>query len=209
MELEVKNIEGKAVRKINVSDAIFGLDLNEAVLHNVVKAYRANRRQGTHATKTRSHVSGGGKKPFKQKGTGNARQGSSRAPNYPGGAVAHGPQPRDYTQKSNRNERRLALKVALSERIRNGTLTIVDDFAISAYSTKHVAGVLKTLGGRTTLLADERKDDFLHRSARNIYGAAAVIAHEMNAEDVLRHDALVISENGINALQQRLEGGKE
>lgn len=206
MELEVKNINGKTLKKITVPDAIFGLDMNEHVLHSVVKAYQANKRQGTHATKTRSNVSGGGKKPFKQKGTGGARQGTTRAPHMPGGATVHGPQPRDYHQKINKKTKQLALGVALSDRVRDGRLIVVDDFLISTYSTKHVVGLVRTFNGKTTLIADERKDDFLCRSARNIKGVGAAIAHELNAENVLRHETIIISENGINALKQRFEG---
>lgn len=207
MQIEVKNIEGKTVKKIDLPDAIFGLELNDHVLHSVVKAYRANRRQGTHSTKTRAFVSGGGKKPFRQKGTGNARQGTSRSPNMPGGAVAHGPKPRDYRQKLNRKTMQLGLKVALSDKVRHGKLIVVDDFAISSYSTKQVLKTLGALGAPRALLADERKDDFLYKSTRNILGSSVKTPAEINTEDLLRHESLIISENGLNALGQRL-GGK-
>ena len=207
MQIEVKNISGKVVKKIEVSDSIYGVELNEAVLHMVIKAYRANRRQGTHATKTRSFVSGGGKKPFKQKGTGNARQGSTRSPLNPKGAVLHGPQPRDYREKLNHKQKQLALKVAMSERLRNGKLVVVDSFAISKYSTKHITGALKALGASRAVLSDERKDDILFKSARNLHGVNAVSPAELNAENVLRHESLILSETAILALQQRLLGG--
>ncbi len=116
MELQVHNIQGKAVKKIQLPEAIYAVEMNEALLHSVVKAYQANRRQGTHATKTRSLVSGGGKKPFKQKGTGGARAGSTRSPLQPGGGQLHGPQPRDYRQSVNKKIRQLALKIALSDK---------------------------------------------------------------------------------------------
>src|SRR4051812_20909522 len=125
MELQVFSIDGKAVKKINVPDSIYGVEMNGGVLHQVVKAYQANRRQGTHATKTKAFVSGGGKKPFKQKGTGGARQGSDRNPHYPGGGEAHGPQPRDYRQAVNKKTRALALKIALSDKARHGKLLVV------------------------------------------------------------------------------------
>lgn len=207
MQIKVKDINGKEVKSIDLPDAIYGVEMNEHVLHTVVKAYRANRRQGTHATKTRSFVSGGGKKPFKQKGTGGARAGTSRSPLMPGGAVTHGPQPRDYSEKVNKKMRNLALRVALSDKVRHGKLIVVNDFAISEYSTKQVLKTMKALKVTTALLADERKDDILFKSARNINGAAARSPAELNVEDILRHESLVISENGINALQQRLEGG--
>ena len=126
----------KQSKKIDLPDEVFGREMNEAVLHAVVKAYRANARQGTHATKTRSTISGGGRKPFKQKGTGGARQGSKRSPLQEGGAVAHGPQPRDYRQDTNQKVRQLALSVALSDRVRHQHLHIIDDFKLDKYSTK-------------------------------------------------------------------------
>lgn len=206
MDIEVKDVSGKTVKTIKLNPDIFEQQENEAVLHSIVKAYRANRRQGTHATKTRSMVSGGGKKPFKQKGRGTARQGSSRAPIHPGGATLHGPQPRDYSEKINKKMSRLALKIALSDKVRNKSLTVVDDFGVSQCSTKQITTMLKALGAEKALVADERKDHFLYRSTRNINGSDAVTASDINAENVLRYRHLVISENGINALTQRLGG---
>lgn len=205
MQVAVKNIKGQEIRKISLPESIFGVEMNEHVIHTVIKGYQANRRQGTHATKTRTMVAGGGKKPFKQKGTGSARQGSSRSPVNPGGGTAHGPQPRDYTQKMNRSLRRLALKVALSDKVRHGQLLVVDDFAVSSFSTKHVAKVLGALKVEKALLADERKDNFLHLSTRNIYGSDAVGTADLNAESVVRHRAVIISETALKILNQRLE----
>ena len=208
MKWDVVNIEGKKVREIDLPDDIFAVEMNEHVLHLAVKAYRANRRQGTHATKTRSLVSGGGKKPFRQKGTGNARQGSTRGPHMYGGAVAHGPQPRDYTQQLNKKVKQLALKVALSDRVANNKLVILEDFALSQYSTKHVAKLIASVDrGSKVVFSDERKDDFLFRSAKNIYGSKAVSPSQINAEDVLGHEAVVLSETALQAIQQRFKGG--
>ncbi len=204
MELEVLNVSGKKVKSISLPESIFGLPLNDHVLHTVVKAYRANRRQGTHATKTRSFVSGGGKKPFKQKGTGSARQGSTRAPQYKGGATVHGPQPRDYRQKTSRKLRSLAVRVALSDRYRHGLIRIIDDFKISSYSSKQIAKTLKDVGVQGALITDERKDDFLFRSARNLSGVSYRLPAEFNAEDVLAHNSVVMSETALNTLIQRL-----
>lgn len=205
MELQVFNIEGKALKKVSAPDDIFGVEMNGGLLHSVVKAYLANKRQGTHATKTKAFVSGGGKKPFKQKGTGGARQGSTRNPHYPGGGEAHGPQPRDYRQYVNKKMRQAALRVALSDKARHGRLIVVDDFAISKYSTKHILKVIASLKAGKSLLSDERKDDLLYKSTRNIHGADALPTAELNAENVLRHENLIISENALNALRQRLE----
>lgn len=206
MQVEVKNISGSAVKTIDLPDSIFDVPMNEHVLHHVIKAYRANERQGNHATKTRSLVSGGGKKPFRQKGTGNARQGSSRSPVNVGGATAHGPQPRDYRLKINHKIKKLALRIALSDRARSQKLVVIDDFAISKYGTKQIADALKSLGSLNALLLDERKDDFLYKSTKNIQGASAKSPFELNIRDILGHESLIISENGLNALNQRLEG---
>lgn len=203
MKLDVKNIKGEVVKSIDLPDSIYNVEMNEHVLYLSTKAYLANKRQGTHATKTRSIVSGGGKKPFRQKGTGNARQGTTRAPHMPGGAVVHGPQPRDYRQKTNRKTRLLALKVGLSDKARHGKLVVLDDFSISEYSTKKIAGSLKSLNINSAVLSDERKDDFLYKSASNLKGVSSKAPAEINAEDLLRHESIVISENGLNALNQR------
>lgn len=206
MDLQVFNIDGKPVKKISVPDSIYALDLNDAVLHSVVKAYQANRRQGTHMVKTRSLVAGSGKKPFKQKGTGGARQGSTRGNHMPGGGQAHGPLPRSYRQYVGKKQRQLALKIALSDKVRHGKLIVVSDFAIEKHSTRHVVKVLENLRVSGALLSDERKDDVLYKSARNIHGADAVLPAELNAENVLRFESLVISENALTTLHQRLEG---
>jgi large subunit ribosomal protein L4 len=209
MEIQVKDIQGKAVKKVALPGDIFGVEMNEHLLHLVVKAYQANRRQGTHATKTKAMVSGGGKKPFKQKGTGEARQGSTRSPLNPGGGVSHGPQPRDYNEKVNASAKQVALAVALSDKVRHSRLIVVDDFKVAGKpSTKHVVKALKALKAEKALVLDERKDDLLFRSTRNIHGAACVAPSEVNAEHILRYENFVISETGLNALQQRFQGGK-
>ncbi len=206
MQIQVKDINGKNLKSVELPDAIYGVELNDHVLHHVVKAYLANKRQGTHATKTRSYVSGGGKKPFKQKGTGGARQGSSRAVNQPGGAVAHGPQPRDYRLKVNKKVKDLAMKVALSDKVKNGKLVVVDQIALSKYSTKAMVGVLGALSSPKALVADLRDDDLLYKSTRNIHGAAAVSPKDFNVLDLLRYESLIISEKALEALNARLSG---
>lgn len=208
MEIQVKNIQGQETKKVALAAEIFGLDMNEHVLHTVVKAYRANARQGTHATKTKAMVAGGGKKPFKQKGTGEARQGSSRSPLNPGGGVSHGPQPRDYNEKVNRSTKQLALAIALSDKARHNKIVVLDDLKISKFSTKHIGTILNTLKAPKALILDERKDDFLFRSARNIYGVSSNSASDVNAADVLRYETFIITETALNALQQRFKGAK-
>jgi large subunit ribosomal protein L4 len=205
MELQVFDIKGKALKKIQVPDAVYAVEMNAGVLHTVVKHYRANKRQGTHCTKTKAYVSGTGKKPFKQKGSGGARQGGTRNPHMPGGGEAHGPQPRDYRQHVPPMTRRLALRIALSDKVRHGKLLVVSDLALSKPSTKHVVGILKAFKASKAMFSDERKDDLLFKSARNIYGADSVPSSELNAENVLRYENLIITENALTTLQKRLE----
>lgn len=205
MQLQVKNIQGKAVKSIDLPDSIYAVEMNEHVLHHVVKAHLANARQGTHATKTRSYVSGGGKKPYKQKGTGGARSGSTRANIYPGGAQSHGPQPRDYRQKVNKQVKALALKIALSDKAAAGKLIVVDQLGFDKYSTKAVVTALTALQAPKALLADVASEsNHLYRSARNIHGATAMAVSEFNVVDLLRYEALVITEKGLEALNARI-----
>lgn len=205
MEIEVKNTEGIAVKKIKLPEDIFSVPMNEHVLHTVCKAYRANRRQGTHATKTRSIVSGSGKKPFKQKGTGGARQGSTRGPHMPGGAVVHGPQPRDYRQDLNQKVKQLAMRIALSDKVRHGAFVVVDDFSMSGYSTKKMLGVIGKLKAEKALFSDSEREDYLYKSVRNIFGSTCLAPSDINAENVLRHKCLVLSESALKVLEQRLK----
>ncbi len=208
MEVKVHDIGGKAVGKANLSDDIFNQKLNDHVLHLVVKAYQANRRQGTHATKTRSLIRGGGKKPFKQKGTGNARQGSTRSPNHVGGAIAHGPQPRDYTQQINKKTKKLATKVALSNRAQNNALYVIDDFKMTAYKTKSVNSILSNLKIEKAVFVGHSNDDYMLKSTGNIHGAEYYDAKLFNAENVLRYPNLVISKSAIDAITARFEGAE-
>ena len=215
MQLSVYNINGEKVGSRELPDSICKVEMNEGVLHTVYKAYRANRRQGTHATKTRSMVSGGGKKPFKQKGTGNARQGSTSSPLQYGGGVSHGPQPRDYRQRVNKKVRKLALRMMLSERARSGRIVLVDDFDIKSYKTQQVVAMIDTFKKKIkgfgeckkVLMADERKDDFLLRSARNIKGVEAVTSSDINVGHLLSNDTLLLSETALQALGQKFGGG--
>ncbi len=206
MKWNVINKEGKESSSVELNDEIYGVELNASILHSVVKAYRANRRQGTHATKTRSLISGGGKKPFKQKGTGNARQGSSRSPLMEGGAVAHGPQPRSYTQKTNKKLRQNALRVALSDKVRNKAFFLVDNLAMESYKTKDVVSLLSNLGlsGKKALIVDSHNSDHLLRSARNIKGVSVANAELINTENVLGCSAVILSKESLENLSSRL-----
>lgn len=206
MKWNVLNKEGKESSSVELNDGVFGVEVSEGVLHSVVKAYRANRRQGTHATKTRSLVSGGGKKPFKQKGTGNARQGSTRSPLMEGGAVSHGPQPRSYTQKTNKKLRQKALKMALSDKVNSKSFYLVEDLAMSNYRTKDVVSLLSNLGlaGKKALIVDGQSTNHLLRSARNIKGVSVATAELVNSENVLGCSAVILSKASLDNLSARL-----
>ncbi|MBP6218362.1 MAG: 50S ribosomal protein L4 [Oligoflexales bacterium] len=207
MNWDVLNISGERVRSVSLPQSVYGLEMNEPLLHSIVKAFRANKRQGTHATKTRAFVSGGGKKPFRQKGTGEARQGTTRSPLMPGGAVCHGPQPRSYRHKLNQKMKRLALCVALSDKVRHKRLTLIDSWAIGEYRTKAILetlGALKHSHHKKVLISDERTDDFLYRSARNLHGVQVVHSSSLNVEDVLDCEALILSESALQVLEKRL-----
>ena len=208
LEIDIKDITGKNVRKLELPPAIFDVKPNPGLVHEVVVTLQANKRQGTHATKTRAFVSGGGKKPFRQKGTGNARQGSSRSPLMRGGAISHGPQPRSYHRHIPRKMRNMALRVVLSDRRRSGNLFIIDDILLTEYKTKKVVAFLNAFGVSKTLLTDERKDDFLYRSVRNIYRTAVVSPLVLNVLDVVGHDSLIVSESGLQVISRRLSVGE-
>lgn len=205
LKQNVLNKAGSVISSVDLDETIFNVPVSEHVLHLAVKATQANRRQGTHATKTKSTVRGTGKKPFKQKGSGGARQGSRRNPHQPGGAVAHGPQPRDYTQGVNRKMKAVATRMALSNRVACGVLTIVDDFEIENYSTKGFLGILKNLKINDALILDERKDDFLFKSGRNIHGVEIMAPGQVNAESILKRRHVILTNCGLDALTARLK----
>ncbi len=204
MDWDLFNNKGEKVRKLTLADEVFNVEMNEGLLHSVIKAYNANRRQGTVATKTKALVSGGGKKPFRQKGTGNARQGSSRSPLMPGGGTVHGPQPRDHREFTNKKVKNLALKIALSDKVRHNKLIILDEFGVASYKTKSVLKIVGSFNSAKALLSDNTTHDFLYKSSRNIKGVSSVPAQEINAENVLRYETLILSEKALKSLEQRL-----
>ena len=204
LAVSIKDINGTEVRKLELAADIFAVKPNPGLIHEVVVNLQANQRQGTHATKTRALVSGGGKKPFRQKGTGNARQGSNRSPLMRGGAVVHGPQPRSYRRTLPRKMRNLALKVMLSDRLRSGDLHVVDAIPLREYKTKKICAMLQTFGTQKTLLSDDRKDDFLYKSARNIYRTAVIDPREINALHIAAHNSLILSAAALQVIITRL-----
>jgi len=185
---------GAETGTIELPDGLFAAPVNEAVMHQVVIAQLAGRHLGTHSTKTRGQVSGGGRKPFRQKGTGRARQGSTRAPHMEGGGVVFGPHPRSYDQKVPRRMKRLALRGALTSKFSDGALRVVVDLAMDEIKTRELVGYLENLraGGRILVVASAR-DDKLERSARNLPTVVVILADSLNTVDVLKADTLLIT----------------
>ena len=202
--IEIKNLDGKSVGSVELDDSVFGVDVNEHLLWEVVKAQRAKRRAGTHSTKRRDEVRGGGKKPFKQKGTGNARQGSTRAPNYVGGGKVFTPKPRDYEYHVPKKVMAGALRSALSLRAKEQMLVVVDSFTLDAPKTKLIDKVIDTLGGGTALLVDA-KNETLRKSTRNLQRAKYLAAEGLNVYDVLDHERLILTRSTLDALTARLK----
>lgn len=194
---------GNNVGEITLSDAVFGIAPNVTVMHMAVVNYLANQRQGTQSALTRTEVSGGGKKPWRQKGTGHARQGSTRAPQWRHGGVVHAPKPRDYSYTLNKKVRRLALKSALSDKVLTGGLIVLDDLKLEGYKTKTVAECLKAIGaGRKTLVVLEDNNAFAVKSIANIAGAKSAQVNTINTYDVINADTLVIVKNAVAKLEE-------
>ena len=199
----ILDMAGKNVGEITLSDAIFGIQPNAVVMHEAVVNYLANQRQGTQSTLTRTEVSGGGKKPWRQKGTGHARQGSTRAPQWRHGGIVHAPKPRDYSYVINKKERRLALKSALSDKVLTGSLIVLDALTLDSYSTKTVAVCLKAIGAeKKTLIVLENNDSFAVKSAANIAGVKTAQYNTLNTYDIVNADSLVIVKNAVAKIEE-------
>ena len=199
----VLNMAGENVGEITLNDAIFGITPNAVVMHAAVVNYLANRRQGTQSTLTRTEVSGGGKKPWRQKGTGHARQGSTRAPQWRHGGVVHAPKPRDYSYSLNKKVRRLALKSALSDKALNGNLIVLDELKLETYKTQVVANCLKAIGaGKKALIVLENNDAYAVKSIANIKGAKSAQINTINTYDIINADTLVIVKGAVAKLEE-------
>ena len=199
----VLDMAGKNVGEITLNDAIFGIEPNAVVMHMAVVNYLANQRQGTQSTLTRTEVSGGGKKPWRQKGTGHARQGSTRAPQWRHGGIVHAPKPRDYSYSLNKKVRRLALKSALSDKVLNNGLIVLDELKLEAYKTKVVADCLKAIGaGKKVLVVLENNDAFAVKSIANIKGAKSAQINTINTYDIINADTLVIVKDAVAKLEE-------
>ena len=201
-KIEMKSAAGKKAASIEVADSMFGITPNIPVMHQVVVAQLAHRRSGTQITKTRSEVRGGGKKPFKQKGTGNARQGSIRAPHFSGGGVALGPKPRKYSQRTPKKMIQLALRSALSDRMSENKVVVVEDWGFDAPSTKAASAAITALGmsGRVMIVL-ERKDESAWKSFRNLTDVHVLSTPELNAYDILCNDWIVFTKASLPAME--------
>lgn len=202
-KLAVLDKAGKKVSDIELADGIFAIEPNESAMHLMVVNYLANQRQGTQSTLTRSEVSGGGKKPWRQKGTGRARQGSTRAPQWTHGGIALGPKPRDYGFDVNKKVRRLAMKSALSSKVAAEEMVVLDSFGIDAIKTKEVAAVLSALNaGKKTLIVLPEKDDVVYKSARNIAGTNVTLVNTLNVYDILNCNTIVVLKDAVAKIEE-------
>ena len=200
--VSVFNMEGKEVGTIELSDAVFGVEVNEHLLHMAVVNQLANNRQGTQKAKTRSEVSGGGKKPWRQKGTGHARQGSTRAPQWTGGGMVFAPVPRSYSMKMNRKEKRAALKSALTSRVQENKLIVLDELKLGEIKTKAMAGVLKNLNVNKALVVLKDNDANVVMSARNIPDVKTALTNTINVYDILKYNTVVVTKDAVAAIEE-------
>ena len=200
--VSVFNTEGKEVEKLDLNDAIFGVDINEGIVHKAVVAHLAAKRQGTQSALTRSEVRGGGRKPWRQKGTGHARQGSIRAPQWTGGGVVFAPKPRDYSQKMNKREKQIALFSVLTSKVQDEKFIVVDNLEMDAPKTKAFVQVLNNLKAEKALVVTNEKNENLVLSARNIPDVKTVPTNAINVYDILNHDSLVITKDAVKAIEE-------
>ena len=200
--VSVYNIEGKEVGTIDLSDAVFGVEVNEHLVHMAVVNQLANNRQGTQKAKTRSEVSGGGRKPWRQKGTGHARQGSTRSPQWTGGGVVFAPTPRDYSFKLNKKEKRAALKSALSSRVAENKLVVVDELKFDGIKTKDFAKVMSNLNVEKALVVINDNDQNVVMSAKNIPTVKTASTNTINVYDILKYNTVVVTKDAVNTIQE-------
>jgi large subunit ribosomal protein L4 len=201
-KVSVYNMEGKEVETMELSDSVFGVDVNEHLVHKAVVGQLANNRQGTQKAKTRSEVSGGGKKPWRQKGTGNARQGSTRSPQWRGGGVVFAPTPRDYSTKMNRKEKRLALKSALSSRLANEELIVVDELKFDEIKTKEFVRVMDNLKVDRGLVVLLDADQNVVLSGKNVASISTTLVNTLNVYDVMKKGTVVITKDAAKKIEE-------
>ena len=198
----VYNMEGKEVGTIELSDAVFGVEINEHLVHLAVVQQLANKRQGTQKAKTRAEVSGGGRKPWRQKGTGHARQGSTRAPQWTGGGVVFAPVPRDYSFKMNRKEKRAALKSALTDKVASSNLIVVDELKFDAIKTKSFVQVMKNLNVGRGLVVLNENDTNVMMSARNVPDVQMALPSTINVYDVMKAGKVVLTKDAVKTIEE-------
>ena len=209
MEVQVRNLKGEVVDTAEVSDGVFGVPMNKSVVHQALVMYQQNRRQGTHQTKTRAYVSGGGRKPWPQKYTGRSRQGSTRSPQWRHGGVAFGPHPRDYTKQMPKKMRRLALKCVLSEKVRGGRMIVLDDLSMDAPRSKAMREILGNLGIKASaLVVTQEPQANVVRSARNLPRVWTLPVDLLNAEQVLKQEKMVITLDALRRAEEMLAAGE-
>ena len=200
--VKVYNIEGKEVGSMELNDAIFGVEVNSHLMHMAVVQQLANKRQGTQSALTRAEVSGGGKKPWRQKGTGHARQGSTRAPQWKGGGVVFAPKPRDYSFKMNKKEKALAIKSALTTRVQADKIYVLDGISFDEIKTKKMVAVMDNLKLDKALVVLDQKDENVILSARNIPTVRTALANAINVYDIVKYDALVITKDAVAQIEE-------
>ncbi len=200
--VSVYNMEGKEVGTMELNDAVFGVDVNEHLVHLAVVNQLANKRQGTQKAKTRSEVSGGGKKPWRQKETGHARQGSTRAPQWTGGGIVFAPTPRDYSFRMNKKEKRLALKSALTSRVQENKLIVLDELKFDGIKTKNMKAVLDALKVDKALVVLGDNDQNVVLSARNIADVKTALTNTINVFDILKYNTLVVTKAAVEAIEE-------
>ena len=200
--VSVYNKEGKEVGTLELNDAVFAAPINEHLVHMAVVQQLANKRQGTQSAKTRSEVSGGGKKPWRQKGTGHARQGSTRSPQWTGGGVVFAPKPRDYSFKMNRKEKNAAIKSVLTSKVNDSKFFVLEDLALDAIKTKEVVAILKNLNVEKALIVTADKDEKVTLSARNIPTVRTALTNTINVYDILKYDTVVITKDAVAKIEE-------
>ena len=200
--VSVYNMEGKEVGTMDLNDAVFGVEVNEHLVHMAVVAQLANKRQGTQKAKTRSEVSGGGRKPWRQKGTGHARQGSTRAPQWTGGGVVFAPTPRDYTIRLNKKEKRLALKSALTSKVQEKKLIVVDELKFDEIKTKNFKNVLDNLKTTKALVVLNGNDKNVVMSARNIPDVKTALTNTINVFDILKYSTVIVTKDAVATIEE-------
>ena len=202
LKVDVLNMDGKKVEDIELNENVFGVEVNDVVVHTALVNYLANQRQGTQSTKTRSEVSGGGKKPWKQKGTGRARQGSIRAPQWIKGGIALGPKPRSYRYSIPKKVKQLAFKSVLTSKLQEGKLVVLDKLNLDEIKTKSMLKVLNNIKVNNALVMLDEKNLTVQASARNIEGVKTTLVNTMNIFDLLKYDSLVVTKDAVKKLEE-------